>query len=117
MLANFSLRVVKVSVKATIYQPAKGAMQSGRGRAKVWRLEFDLSASRGVEPLMGWTSATDMRQEVNLNFASQEEAIAFCQRNQIDYRVREPQQRRIRFRAYADNLGRATVRGPGTEPI
>ncbi|MDP6688913.1 MAG: ETC complex I subunit [Alphaproteobacteria bacterium] len=106
-----------MSVKATIYQPAKGAMQSGRGKAKAWRLEYDLSAGRGVEPLMGWTSATDMRQELSLSFASQEEAVAFCERNQIDYRVRQPQQRRVRIRAYADNFGPGTVRGPGTEPI
>ena len=106
-----------MSVKATIYQPAKGAMQSGRGKVKVWRLDFDLSAGRGVEPLMGWTSATDMRQEVSLNFPSQEEAVAYCQRNNIDYRVREPKKRQIRIRPYADNFGPGTVRGPGTEPL
>jgi hypothetical protein len=106
-----------VSVKATIYQPAKGAMQSGRGKVKVWRLDFDLSAGRGIEPLMGWTSATDMRQEISLNFPSQEEAVAYCERNDIEYRVRQPKRRQVRIRPYADNFGPGTVRGPGTEPL
>ena len=106
-----------MSVKATIYQPAKGVMQSGRGKVKVWRLDFDLSAPRGIEPLMGWTSATDMRQEVAMNFPSREDAIAYCERNNIEYRVREPKQRKVKIRAYADNFGAGTVRGPGTEPI
>ncbi|SVE07561.1 uncharacterized protein METZ01_LOCUS460415, partial [marine metagenome] len=64
-----------VSAKATIFQPAKGVMQSGRGKVKNWRLEFDLAAARGVEPLMGWTSATDMHQEVAINFPSCKSAI------------------------------------------
>ena len=106
-----------MSVKATIYQPAKGVTQSGRGKLAAWRLEFDQAAPRDIEPLMGWTSATDMRQEVSLKFASREEAIAYCERNKIDYRVREPKQRRVRIRAYADNFGAGTVRGPGTEPM
>ena len=106
-----------MSVKATIYQPAKGVTQSGRGKLSAWRLDFDLSASRGIEPLMGWTSATDMRQEVSLKFSSREEAVAYCERNDIEYRVREPKQRRVRVRAYADNFGPGTLRGPGTEPI
>ncbi len=107
----------QVSVKATIYQPAKGTMQSGRGKVKVWCLDFDLSAGRGIEPLMGWTSATDMRQELSLNFPSREEAVAYCERNGIDYRVREPKKRQVRIRPYADNFGPGTVRGPGTEPL
>ena len=106
-----------MSVKATIYQPAKGVTQSGRGKLAAWRLDFDLTAARGIEPLMGWTSATDMRQQVSLNFASRDEAIAYCKRNDIDYRVREPKQRRIRIRTYANNFGAGTLRGPGTEPI
>ena len=92
-------------------------MQSGRGKINVWRLEFDLSAPRGIEPLMGWTSATDMRQEVAMNFPSREAAIAYCDRNDIEYRVREPKQRKVWVRTYADNFGPTTGRGPGTEPI
>lgn len=106
-----------MKVKATIYQPAKGVTQSGRGKLSAWRLDFDQTAARGVEPLMGWTSATDMRQEVSLSFANRDEAILYCERNNIDYRIREPKKRRIRIRTYADNFSSGTLRGPGTEPI
>ena len=106
-----------MSEKATIYQPAKGVMQSGRGKLASWRLDFDLSAARGIEPMMGWTSATDMRQELALSFPSREAAIAYCERNGIEYRLREPKKRRVWVRTYADNFGASTVRGPGTEPL
>ena len=92
-------------------------MQSGRGKVKNWRLEFDLSAARGIEPLMGWTSATDMRQEVAMNFASCESAITYCERNGIEYQVREPKKRKVWVRGYADNFSANSVRGPGTDPI
>ena len=106
-----------MSAKVTIYQPAKGVMQSGLGKVKTWRLDFDLSAARGIEPLMGWTSATDMRQEVSLNFPTREAAVTYCERNSIEFRVREPKKRKIWVRTYAENFGSGTVRGPGTEPI
>ena len=106
-----------MSAKAAIFQPAKGVMQSGRGKITSWRLEFDLSAARDIEPLMGWTSATDMRQEVAMTFPSREAAITYCECNDIEYRVREPKKRKIWVRTYADNFGSSTVRGPGTEPI
>jgi len=92
-------------------------MQSGRGNINAWRLEFDLSAARDIEPLMGWTSATDMRQELAMTFPTREAAVAYCDRNDIEYRVREPKKRKIWVRTYADNFGSSTVRGPGTEPI
>ncbi len=106
-----------MSAKATIYQPAKGVMQSGRGKITTWRLEFDLSAARDIEPLMGWTSATDMRQEVAMDFPTREAAIAYCERNGIDYQVREPKKRKVWVRTYADNFSSASVRGPGTDPV
>jgi len=105
------------STGATIFQPAKGVTQSGRGKLSTWRVEFDLSAPRDIEPIMGWTSATDMRQELGLKFDTKEDAIAYCERNEIDYRVREPKKRRVRIRTYADNFSSATLRGPGTEPV
>jgi hypothetical protein len=104
-------------MKAVIFQPARGVMQSGRGKTGRWRVEFEPEAGRAVEPLMGWTSATDMNQEVDLLFDDREAAVAYCQRNGIEFRVREPKQRRVRIRAYADNFSSASVRGPGTAPI
>ncbi len=74
---------------ARIYKPAKTAMQSGLAKTKGWVLDFEPEAPRTVEPLMGWTSSGDMRQQVRLNFPSKEEAIAYCERHCIAYQVSE----------------------------
>ena len=46
---------------AKIYRPARNAMQSGRGKMKNWVLEFSPEMARKPDPLMGWTSTSDMR--------------------------------------------------------
>ena len=45
---------------ARIYSPAKTAMQSGKAKTGHWMLEFDPAAPRRIDPLMGYTSSTDM---------------------------------------------------------
>ena len=68
---------------ARIYQPAKTAMQSGTAKTKEWVLDYEPEQPRAVEPLMGWTSSGDMRQQVRLRFTTSEEAIAYCERHGI----------------------------------
>jgi hypothetical protein len=89
---------------ARIYKPARTAMQSGTANTKDWVLDFDPEQPRAVEPLMGWTSSADMRQQVRLQFDSKDEAIAYCEREAIPYRVIEPKQSARRTIAYADNF-------------
>ena len=89
---------------ARIYKPAKTAMQSGFGNTKAWVLDFEPEQPRQVEPLMGWTSSTDMRQQVCLRFASQEEAIAYCERHGIAYQAFDATPAARRTAAYADNF-------------
>ncbi len=89
---------------ARIYKPAKTAMQSGRGNTKEWLLEYDAEAARRIEPVMGWTSSSDMRSQLRLRFESKEDAVQYCQRRKIPYKVVEPQERRLHKKAYADNF-------------
>ena len=91
-------------MSARIYMPARTAMQSGQAKTKNWVLDFDPERPRQVEPLMGWTSSGDMRQQVRLRFDSKEEATAYCERNGIVYRVIEPKKPERRNIAYADNF-------------
>ncbi len=63
---------------ARIYKPARNAMQSGTAKTKLWLLEYEPEAPRMVEPLMGWTSSTDMKSQIKLRFPTKEEAIAYC---------------------------------------
>jgi hypothetical protein len=94
---------------ARIYQPARNAMQSGQAKDK-WILEFEPESPRQAEPLMGWTSSTDMRSQVRLRFDSKEEAIAYAQRAGLVYRVEEPKSATRKTVSYPDNFraGRLT---------
>jgi hypothetical protein len=74
---------------ARIFKPAKTAMQSGFANTKDWVLEFEPEEPSTVEPLMGWTSSGDMRQQVKLQFETKEEATAYCERHGIAFQVFE----------------------------
>ena len=89
---------------ARIFKPARTAMQSGVARTRRWVLEHEQAEARRVEPLMGWTSSTDMNSQVKLRFATKEEAIAYCERHGIAYQVSEPKESTRRPMAYADNF-------------
>ena len=89
---------------ARIHKPAKTAMQSGQARTKQWLLEFERTEPREIEPLMGWTSSGDTRQQVKLWFDTKEEAVAYATREGIPFRVEEPQEAKRRTIAYADNF-------------
>ena len=87
-----------------IYQPAKTAMQSGRGKTAQWVLEPDDASARAPDPLMGWISAEDTLGQVKLRFDTKDDAIAFAQKRGLPYVVQEPRTRKIRPKAYADNF-------------
>ena len=89
---------------ARIYKPAKTAMQSGTGKTKEWVLDYEPEQPREIEPLMGWTSSGDTRQQVKLWFDSKEEAIAYATREGIAFRVEEPTEEQRRAMSYADNF-------------
>jgi len=87
-----------------IYKPAKTAMQSGEGRTREWVLEYEPEAPRQIDPLMGWTSSSDTRQQVRLNFETKEDAIAYATRNGLAFTVIEPTPRKPLRKSYADNF-------------
>ena len=79
-------------------------MQSGTAKTKLWQLDYEPEAPRVVEPLMGWTSSTDMKCQIRLRFATKEEAIAYCEREGIPFQVIEPKEPTRRSIAYSDNF-------------
>ena len=89
---------------ARIYKPARTAMQSGQANTREWLLVYEPEVARKIEPLMGWTSSSDMKQQLRLRFATQEEAVAYADRHGIRYRVYEPKEPARRKIAYADNF-------------
>ena len=92
---------------ARIYRPAKTAMQSGTAKTRSWVLDYEPAEPKEVEPLMGWTSSGDTRQQVRLRFDSKDEAIAYCERHGIPYQLSEPQERVRRAMSYSDNFSYA----------
>lgn len=89
---------------ARIYRPARNAMQSGKGKSKQWVLVHEATTPRSIDPLMGYTSSSDMAQQIRLSFATLEEAEAYAQRNGIPYSVQpahEPTPKRV---SYPDNF-------------
>jgi hypothetical protein len=91
-------------MSARIYKPSKTAMQSGQAGTKDWALDFEPEEAPQIEPLMGWTSSGDMRQQLRLRFASKEEAVAYCERHGIAYQVFESKLATRRAMSYSDNF-------------
>jgi hypothetical protein len=91
-------------MSSRIYKPAKNAMQSGKAKTREWRLDYEPEQPRSVEPLMGWTSSGDMKQQLTLRFDTKEDAIAYCEREGIAYQAIEPKAAACRQVAYADNF-------------
>lgn len=93
-------------MRARIYQPSRTAMSSGNAKTHIWVLEFAPDSAREVDPLMGWTSSSDMQSQVKLRFESKEAAIEYAAANGIDAVVREPNKRKANIRAggYGENF-------------
>ena len=90
---------------AQIFRPAKTAMQSGKSNCREWVLVYDPEVARTVEPLMGYTSSSDMRSQIRLSFESRDKAVAYAERHGIAYRVRQPHEANRRRVSYAENFG------------
>ena len=90
--------------KAKIYRPSKNAMQSGKANAVKWVLEYKPATAKIVDNLMGWQGSSDMLQEVKLKFSSKDSAIAYAQKNGLDFEVIEPHNAQIKIKSYAENF-------------
>lgn len=89
---------------ARIFRPARSAMQSGKGNTKDWLLVFDARDAKTVEPLMGYTSSTDTRSQVRLSFETAEQAVAYCEREGLAYRLEDAADRSRPQLSYSDNF-------------
>jgi len=97
---------------ARIFKPAKNAMQSGRAETREWQLDYEPEQPRAIEPLMGWTSSGDMKQQITLHFDTKEEAVAYCERKGTSYQVIEPKDSAHR-RSPMPTISRSGAANPG----
>lgn len=93
-------------MRARIYKPARTAMSSGTAKTRDWVLEYGQDTSRGIDPLMGWTSSTDTQAQVRMTFDTKEAALDYARDHGIDALVMEPKPRKpnIRPRGYGENF-------------
>ena len=98
---------------ARIYRPAPNAMQSGKGKSKQWLLVHEQASPRGIDPLMGYTTSSDTRQQVRLSFDTLEDAEAYAQKNGIAYWVQPAHEATPQRSSYPDNF-RADRKTPWT---
>ncbi|WP_158915073.1 ETC complex I subunit [Caulobacter sp. S45] len=89
---------------ARIFRPSKTAMQSGKARTKDWVLEFERASARRPDPLMGWSSSSDMNAQVRITFETSDEAVAYAKAHGIDFQLVPEQRRSHIIKAYADNF-------------
>ena len=89
--------------KAKIYKPTKTAMQSGLKKFDKWILEY-FSEKPGINPLMGWESSKDTYSEIKLEFSSKDLAIEYARKNNINFELIEPKNRKLIKKSYADNF-------------
>ena len=79
-------------------------MQSGAAKTKLWQLDYEPEQPRVIEPLMGWTSSSDMKSQLKLWFDNEADAVAYATRNGIAYRVEKPHEAKRRAVSYSDNF-------------
>lgn len=94
-----------------IYQPCQSAMQAGKGKTKAWRVEFETRDPLKPDPLMGWVSSVDMKEELQLSFPSLEEAIQYAKTKGFQYKIYNPAQNSIRPKTYGTNFTCSRMRG------
>jgi hypothetical protein len=86
------------------YKPARSTMQSGMAKAKKWHMAFAPSASRHLDPLMGWAGTQSTNPQRQLTFDTLEEAIAYAQAQGYTYTVQSDQSPTFKPKSYADNF-------------
>ena len=85
-------------------------MQSGKGKSKNWVLLHVRQSGRGIDPLMGYSSSSDMQAQVRLTFDTKEEAETYARRQGLAYRIEAPHDAEVKRSVYTDNFqsGRKT---------
>ena len=79
-------------------------MQSGRANTRHWVLEFVNTHPRAPDALMGWVGGADTTTQLQLSFATRDEAIHYAETEGLTYEVEPETTRRVVPKAYADNF-------------
>ena len=89
---------------ARISEIDKKTTQSGNAHAGRWLLEFERAEALKPDPLTGWAGSGDTKPQVRLTFDSKDAAIAYCERNGLQYHLVPAKPVSLKIQAYADNF-------------
>ncbi|XP_075216627.1 NADH:ubiquinone oxidoreductase subunit 18 [Lycorma delicatula] len=89
--------------RVRIFSSPKNAMQSGTNNTGQWVMEFE-TRERWENPLMGWTSSGDPLSNMQLEFSTPDEAIAFCEKNGWEWFIESEKKIAPRAKSYAVNF-------------
>ena len=87
-----------------IYKPTKSSMQSGLGKTKKWLAECIVATDKVKDSLMGWNSSHNTKEQIKMFFDTKEQAIEWSKKNNEQYIVFEPKERKIKPKNYASNF-------------
>jgi hypothetical protein len=93
-----------MSFDVRIYQPAKNAMQSGRGKASLWIVEFLNLSSAATEPLMGWQSTDAPFKTKKITFSNRAAALSYAQEKGLRYQLEDPHKEIITPKQYGHHF-------------
>ena len=92
-------------MRARIFQRPKQATQSGTAGTSEWVLDWQTSHRQVNEPLMGWWGSGDTQRQVRLQFDTCEQAVAYAEKNGIEYQVEQPPPKNpMKPKTYAENF-------------
>jgi len=93
-------------MKLIIYQNSKSATQSGKKNTGRWFIKFvENQQIRSKDPLMNWTSCSNNKSQLKLEFASKNLAEQFAKKQGFDYVIQTINPKaKIRKKSYESNF-------------
>ena len=80
-------RIWPDEAEAFIFRRRQPVTTSGKARTGQWVLRFERRTPPFIEPLMGWIGGDDTLTQVELTFASRDEAVRYAEREGLTYRI------------------------------
>lgn len=88
-----------------IIQPSRNIMQSApNAEGKKWHIRYMDAVKVKIDPVMGWTSSKEVKEQLEPKFDTLEEAKQYCEERNLSYIIVKPQARKVNIHPYADVL-------------
>ncbi|WP_083846241.1 NADH dehydrogenase ubiquinone Fe-S protein 4 [Sinorhizobium sojae] len=88
---------------ARIFRPSRSVMTSARVSKRPWLLVFERQVPPVIDYLMGYTGGSDTLNQVELRFPSRDAAVAYAEREKLNYSVMDDKSRSRSFQHIPSN--------------